>query len=290
MLAAARLMWLNRYMNPSHLFLCGNYQLDLSVPRVMGIVNVTPDSFSDGGKYESTEKAVEHAMQLVAEGADILDIGGESTRPGATPVSLEDELARVVPVIEQLAKVAGVPLSIDTYKPEVMRAAIAAGADIVNDVRALQEPGALEVVAASRAGVCLMHMQGTPQTMQIDPQYEDVVREVNAFLAQRLAAVEAAGIARERVVLDPGFGFGKKTEHNLLLLQQLDKTLALGRPLLVGLSRKSVLGKIAGGDVYVRLHASLAASVISVMKGARIVRVHDVKATADALKVAAAVL
>lgn len=290
MLAAARLMWLNRYMNPSHLFLCGNYQLDLSVPRVMGIVNVTPDSFSDGGNYESTEKAVEHAMQLVAEGADILDIGGESTRPGATPVSLEDELARVVPVIEQLTKIAGVPLSIDTYKPEVMRAAIAAGADIVNDVRALQEPGALEVVAASRAGVCLMHMQGTPQTMQIDPQYEDVVGEVNAFLAQRLAAVEAAGIARERVVLDPGFGFGKKTEHNLLLLQQLDKTLALGRPLLVGLSRKSVLGQIAGGDVYVRLHASLAASVISVMKGARIVRVHDVKATADALKVAAAVL
>ncbi|PKO25475.1 MAG: dihydropteroate synthase [Betaproteobacteria bacterium HGW-Betaproteobacteria-8] len=277
-------------MNPSHLFLCGNYQLDLSVPRVMGIVNVTPDSFSDGGKYESTEKAVEHAMQLVAEGADILDIGGESTRPGATPVSLEDELARVVPVIEQLAKVAGVPLSIDTYKPEVMRAAIAAGADIVNDVRALQEPGALEVVAASRAGVCLMHMQGTPQTMQVDPQYGDVVGEVNAFLAQRLAAAEAAGIARERVVLDPGFGFGKKTEHNLLLLQQLDKTLALGRPLLVGLSRKSVLGQIAGGDVYVRLHASLAASVISVMKGARIVRVHDVKATADALKVAAAVL
>ncbi len=290
MLAAARPMWLNRYMNPSHLFLCGNYQLDLSVPRVMGIVNVTPDSFSDGGKYESTEKAVEHAMQLVAEGADILDIGGESTRPGATPVSLEDELARVVPVIEQLAKVAGVPLSIDTYKPEVMRAAIAAGADIVNDVRALQEPGALEVVAASRAGVCLMHMQGTPQTMQVDPQYGDVVGEVNAFLAQRLAAAEAAGIARERVVLDPGFGFGKKTEHNLLLLQQLDKTLALGRPLLVGLSRKSVLGQIAGGDVYVRLHASLAASVISVMKGARIVRVHDVKATADALKVAAAVL
>lgn len=277
-------------MNPSHLFLCGKYQLDLSFPRVMGIVNVTPDSFSDGGKFESTEKAIEHGLQLVAEGADILDIGGESTRPGATPVSLEDELARVVPVIEALSKVAGVPLSIDTYKPEVMRAAIAAGADIVNDVRALQEPGALEIVAASQAGVCLMHMQGTPQTMQIDPQYEDVVTEVNAFLAQRLAAAEAAGIARERVVLDPGFGFGKKTEHNLQLLQQLDKTLQIGRPLLVGLSRKSVLGQITGGDVYVRLHASLAASVISTMKGARIVRVHDVKATADALKVVAAVI
>ena len=182
------------------------------------------------------------------------------------------------------------PLSIDTYKPEVMRAAIAAGADIVNDVRALQEPGALEIVAASDAGVCLMHMQGRPQTMQIDPQYEDVVHEVNAFLAQRLAVAEAAGIVRERVVLDPGFGFGKKTEHNLQLLRQLDTTLALGRPLLIGLSRKSVLGQITGGDVDVRLHASLAASVISVMKGARIVRVHDVKATADALKVAAAIL
>lgn len=283
-------MWPNRYMNSSHLFVCGRYQLDLSVPRVMGIVNVTPDSFSDGGKYESTEKAVEHAMQLVAEGADILDIGGESTRPGATPVRLQDELARVVPVIERLLKIAGVPLSIDTYKPKVMRAAIAAGADIVNDVRALQEPGALEVVAGSQVGVCLMHMQGMPQTMQLDPQYEDVVSEVNAFLAQRLAAAEAAGIARERVVLDPGFGFGKKTEHNLLLLQQLDKILAIGCPLLAGLSRKSVLGQITGGDIRVRLHASLAASVIAVMKGARIVRVHDVKATVDALKVAAAVL
>lgn len=283
-------MWPNRYMNSSHLFVCGRYQLDLSVPRVMGIVNVTPDSFSDGGKYESTEKAVEHAMQLVAEGADILDIGGESTRPGATPVRLQDELVRVIPVIERLLKIAGVPLSIDTYKPKVMRAAIAAGADIVNDVRALQEPGALEVVAGSQVGVCLMHMQGTPQTMQLDPQYEDVVSEVNAFLAQRLAAAEAAGIAPERVVLDPGFGFGKKTEHNLLLLQQLDKTLAIGRPLLAGLSRKSVLGQITGGDIRVRLHASLAASVIAVMKGARIVRVHDVKATVDALKVAAAVL
>lgn len=256
----------------------------------MGIVNVTPDSFSDGGKFDTTEKAVEHALALVAEGADILDIGGESTRPGATPVSLEDELNRVVPVIEQLSKVAGVPLSIDTYKPEVMRAAIAAGADIVNDVRALQEPGAIEAVANSHVGVCLMHMQGTPQTMQQNPQYADVVAEVNAFLQARMQAAEAAGIAAERIVLDPGFGFGKRTEHNLALLRQLDSTLALGRPLLVGLSRKSVLGQITGNDVYVRLHASLAASVISTMKGARIVRVHDVKATADALKVVSAVL
>ena len=287
-------MWLNYAMNTSDpsfsRFLCGKYQLDLSSPCIMGIVNVTPDSFSDGGRYDTVEKAVAHGLELVSEGAGILDIGGESTRPGAAPVSLEDELERVLPVIEQLSRTAGVPLSIDTYKPEVMRAAIAAGADIVNDVRALQEPGALEIVAASDAGVCLMHMQGRPQTMQIDPQYEDVVHEVNAFLAQRLAVAEAAGIVRERVVLDPGFGFGKKTEHNLQLLRQLDTTLALGRPLLIGLSRKSVLGQITGGDVDVRLHASLAASVISVMKGARIVRVHDVKATADALKVAAAIL
>lgn len=287
-------MWLNYAMNTSDpsssRFLCGKYQLDLSSPCIMGIVNVTPDSFSDGGRYDTVEKAVAHGLELVSEGAGILDIGGESARPGAAPVSLEDELERVLPVIEQLSRTAGVPLSIDTYKPEVMRAAIAAGADIVNDVRALQEPGALEIVAASDAGVCLMHMQGRPQTMQIDPQYEDVVHEVNAFLAQRLAVAEAAGIVRERVVLDPGFCFGKKTEHNLQLLRQLDTTLALGRPLLIGLSRKSVLGQITGGDVDVRLHASLAASVISVMKGARIVRVHDVKATADALKVAAAIL
>jgi dihydropteroate synthase len=277
-------------MSPSTTFLCGRYQLDLSMPRVMGIVNVTPDSFSDGGKFDTTEKAVAHALQLVEEGADILDIGGESTRPGATPVSLEEELNRVVPVIEALSKVANVPLSIDTYKPAVMRAAIAAGADIVNDVRALQEPGAMEIVAASKVGVCLMHMQGIPQTMQVNPQYEDVVREVNGFLVERLAAAEAAGIVAERVILDPGFGFGKNTEHNLQLLQTLDQTLQIGRPLLVGLSRKSVLGQITGGDVYVRLHASLAASVISTMKGARIVRVHDVKATVDALKVVAAVL
>lgn len=277
-------------MTTASILHCGKYQLDLSLPRVMGIVNVTPDSFSDGGKYESTEKAVEHALKLVEEGADILDIGGESTRPGSTPVTLEDELRRVVPVIEQLSKLAKVPLSIDTYKPQVMQAALEAGADLINDVRALQEPGALEIAARSKAGVCLMHMQGLPATMQLDPQYDDVVAEVRAFLAERMAAAEAAGIAQERIVLDPGFGFGKRTEHNIALLQALPEILGLGRPLLVGLSRKSVLGQITGGDVYVRLHASLAASVISVMKGARIVRVHDVKATADALKVAGAVL
>ncbi|MGZ8252364.1 MAG: dihydropteroate synthase [Methylophilaceae bacterium] len=271
-------------------FICGQYQLNLTRPHVMGIVNVTPDSFSDGGLYTSTAKAVEHAMQLVAQGADILDIGGESTRPGATPVSLEQELERVIPVIEQLSKTAGVPLSIDTYKPEVMRAAILAGVDIVNDIRALQEPHALEIVAQSQAGVCLMHMQGNPLTMQLDPQYTDVVAEVAAFLQDRLNASTKAGIAAERIVLDPGFGFGKRTAHNLALLQELKQLAALGCPLLVGLSRKSVLGKLVGGDVDERLHAGLAASVISVMKGANIVRVHDVKATVDALKVVAAVM
>lgn len=277
---------------PSHTphFHCGRYALNLSRPRIMGIVNVTPDSFSDGGKFADTELAVAHALQLVEEGADILDIGGESTRPGATPVPLEDELRRVVPVIEQLARLTKVPLSIDTYKPQVMQAAIDAGADLINDVRGLQEPGALEVAARSQAGICLMHMQGTPQTMQLDPRYDDVVTEVRDFLAARMAAAEAAGIGAERIVLDPGFGFGKRTEHNIALLQALPQLLALGRPLLVGLSRKSVLGQLTGGDVSVRLHSSIAASVLSVMKGARIVRVHDVKATADALKVVAAVL
>ena len=274
------------YMN----FICGQYQLDLSRPHVMGIVNVTPDSFSDGGQYETTAKAVQHAMQLVEQGADILDIGGESTRPGANPVGLDQELERVIPVIEQLAKTAGVPLSIDTYKPEVMRAAIRAGADIVNDVRALQEPQALEIVAQSQAGVCLMHMQGTPQIMQLDPQYTDVVAEVAAFLQARLYAANKAGIASMRIVLDPGFGFGKRTAHNLALLDGLQQLAALGCPLLVGLSRKSVLGQLVGANVDERLHAGIAASVISVMKGANIVRVHDVKATVDALKVVAAVM
>ncbi|MEZ0232894.1 MAG: dihydropteroate synthase [Methylophilaceae bacterium] len=271
-------------------FICGRYQLDLSRPHVMGIVNVTPDSFSDGGKFASTEKAVEHALRLVEEGASILDIGGESTRPGATPVPLDEELERVIPVIERLAPIAGVPLSIDTYKPEVMRAAIAAGADIVNDVLALREPHALEIVANSNVGVCLMHVQGTLQTMQDDPQYADVITEVSDFLAERLSVANKAGIVSERIVLDPGFGFGKRTIHNVELLYGLESFAALGRPLLVGLSRKSILGKLVGADVEQRLYASLSASVISVMKGAKIVRVHDVKATAEALKVVAAIL
>ena len=270
-------------------FLCGRFELNLSTPRVMGIVNVTPDSFSDGGKFNTTDKAVAHGMELVAQGADILDIGGESTRPGATPVPLDEELNRVVPVIKALAQ-AGVPLSIDTYKPEVMRAAIEAGADIVNDVCALQEPNALEIVAASKVGVCLMHMQGRPHTMQVDPQYQDVVAEVTSFLATRLKAAEAMGISRERVLLDPGFGFGKRTAHNLTLLNHLSSLQSLGLPLLIGLSRKSVLGQVVGSAVDERIHASIAASVVSVMKGANIVRVHDVKPTVDALKIVSAVM
>jgi dihydropteroate synthase len=271
------------------IFNCGRFQLDLSKPRVMGIVNVTPDSFSDGGKFNTTEKAIEHALQLVEEGAEILDIGGESTRPGASPVPLDEELKRVIPVIEGLRGV-GVPLSIDTYKPQVMQAAITAGADIVNDVCALREPQALEIVAASQVGVCLMHMQGRPQTMQADPQYDDVVSEVREFLQDRLNAAEQAGIVRSRIVLDPGFGFGKRTAHNLTLLNHLNDIQAFGLPLLIGLSRKSVLGQVVGSAVDERIHASIAASVVSVMKGANIVRVHDVKPTIDALKIVQAVM
>jgi dihydropteroate synthase len=278
------------YHSLSSLFVCGKYQLNLNRPHVMGIVNVTPDSFSDGGRFNSTDAAIVHALKLIEEGADILDIGGESTRPGATPVGLEEELSRVIPVIQALAKISTVPVSIDTYKPAVMRAAIEAGADLVNDICALQEEGALEIVANSNVGVCLMHMQGSPQTMQLDPNYLDVVGEVCSFLMARLHATLEAGVSKERILLDPGFGFGKTTTHNIALIQHLECLANIGQPLLVGLSRKSVLGKIVGGDEQQRLYAGLAASVISVIKGAKIVRVHDVKATVDALKVAAAVM
>ena len=269
---------------------CGKFELDLSHPRVMGIVNVTPDSFSDGGKFARTDEAIEQALRLVAEGADILDVGGESTRPNATPVLLEEELDRVIPVIEALSRQVKIPISIDTYKPQVMQAAIAAGASIVNDVRALQEVSALEVIAKSNVGVCLMHMQGTPQTMQLDPQYTNVVQDVSDFLVQRLHVCLEAGIAKNRIMLDPGFGFGKTRAHNITLVRQLESFAALGQPLLVGLSRKSVLGQMTGNDVDARLHASVAAAVISVMKGASIVRVHDVKATVEALKVVTAIM
>lgn len=270
-------------------FQCGRFKLMLNRPHVMGIVNVTPDSFSDGGKFACTDLAIKHALQLVEEGADMLDIGGESTRPGATPVPLDEELSRVIPVIIALRNLVNVPLSIDTYKPAVMREAIIAGADLVNDVKALQEEGALEAVADSKVGICLMHMQGNPQTMQVNPSYDNVVEEVKAFLAMRLSLCEQNGIHKARILLDPGFGFGKLTIHNIALIQQLDTLLSLGQPLLVGLSRKAVLGKLVGGDESQRLYAGIAASVISAMKGARIVRVHDVKATVNALKVVHAV-
>ncbi|MBI3903042.1 MAG: dihydropteroate synthase [Nitrosomonadales bacterium] len=263
---------------------CGSFHLNLSCPLVMGIVNVTPDSFSDGGRHLRSEAAIEHAHHLIAEGASMLDIGGESTRPGALPVSVQQELDRVLPVIEGLHGVP-VPLSIDTCKPEVMRAALAAGASMVNDINALQQPDALAAVAASDAAVCLMHKQGTPQTMQLEPQYQDVVREVREFLRARIASVEAAGIARDRIVVDPGFGFGKTLAHNLALLRDLAALEELGVPFLVGLSRKSMLGAITGQDVEHRVHASVAAALLAVQRGASIVRVHDVGATVDALKV-----
>ncbi len=263
---------------------CGRYRLPLDRPLIMGIINVTPDSFSDGGVSASPRLAADLAERLVSDGAHILDVGGESTRPGAQPVPLQEELDRVMPVIEGL-KGCPVPVSVDTYKPEVMRAAVAAGASMVNDVNALRAPGALEAVAATDAGVCLMHMQGTPQTMQEDPRYGDVVAEVRAFLAERVRTAERAGIGRERILADPGFGFGKKSEHNLALLRRLDELRALGVPLLVGLSRKSVLGGITRREVGERVYASVAAALLAVAKGAAIVRVHDVRATRDALAV-----
>lgn len=250
----------------------------------MGIVNVTPDSFSDGGRHLMREAAIAHAQQLISEGAAILDIGGESTRPGAAMVSVQEELDRVLPVIEGLRGIA-VPMSIDTCKPEVMHASIAAGVNMVNDINALQHPDALAAVAASDVAVCLMHKQGQPQTMQIEPKYLDVLNEVITFLGARVHAVKAAGIAHERILVDPGFGFGKTLAHNLILLRKLEQFAGLGVPLLAGLSRKSMLGTITGQGVEDRLAASLAAALLAVKGGARIVRVHDVRATCDALKV-----
>ena len=263
---------------------CGKFHLDLAHPKVMGIINVTPDSFSDGGRYVSSAAAIEHAQQLIADGADLLDIGGESTRPGAAEVSEQEELDRVLPVIEGL-RGCEVPLSIDTWKPGVMRAALKAGASLVNDVNALQARGALQAVADSDAAVCLMHKQGTPQTMQQQPRYADVVAEVCGFLRARIAAAETAGIARARIVIDPGFGFGKALTHNLDLLRYLEALRALGVPVLAGLSRKSMLGALTGRAVEDRVAASVAAALLAVQRGAAIVRVHDVRETADALKV-----
>jgi dihydropteroate synthase len=267
---------------------CGKYRLSLERPLVMGIVNVTPDSFSDGGRHFDTARAVAHGRQLLQEGADILDIGGESSRPGAQAVSAEEELRRVLPVIEALAA-DGIPISVDTVKPEVMRRTVAAGAAIINDIAALRAPGALAAAAESGAAVCLMHMQGGPGTMQADPRYGDVVAEVHDFLAQRVAAAQAAGIPTERIIVDPGFGFGKRLAHNLALLRQLDRFCDLGACVLAGLSRKSMLGEITGRKVSLRDTASVVAALLAARNGARILRVHDVAATKDALAVWAAV-
>ena len=267
---------------------CGSHLLCLDRPLIMGIVNVTADSFSgDGHAHMDLADALRHAELLIAEGADMLDIGGESSRPGAVSVSEAEELDRVLPLLEAL-RGCGVPLSVDTVKPGVMRAAIAAGADLINDIAALQAPGALDAVANSTAAVCLMHMQGKPGTMQAAPHYADVVQEVMHFLAERVAAAEAAGIARERIVLDPGFGFGKTLAHNQTLFKALPRFEHFALPLLVGVSRKSMLGQITGRTVDERMPASIAAAMLAARNGAAIIRVHDVGATKDALAVLSA--
>jgi dihydropteroate synthase len=269
---------------------CGSKTLDLSRPVVMGVVNVTPDSFSDGGRFLAAEAAVAHGLRLLEEGAAILDVGGESTRPGAAPVGVEEELRRVVPVVERLHQVAPAAIiSVDTGKPEVIREVIAAGAGLINDVRALTEPGALEAAAATDCGVCLMHMQGDPRTMQQAPSYVDVVKEVKAFLARRVQTCRAAGVALDRMAIDPGFGFGKTLAHNLELLRRLGELTTGGLPVLVGLSRKSIAGTLTGRSAGDRVHGSIALAVVAAMHGARIIRAHDVAATVDALKVVAAI-
>lgn len=265
---------------------CNGRALKLDRPRVMGIVNVTPDSFSDGGAHDTLEAAVAHGLRLAAEGADLLDIGGESTRPGAAEVSVEEELRRTVPVIERLARETALPISIDTSKPEVMRAAVAAGAGLINDVYGLRREGALDAAAALGVPVVLMHMQGEPRSMQHEPRYDDVVAEVHRFLAERLFAAEMAGIDKKRIVVDPGFGFGKTLQHNLTLLAQLERFGELGVPVLAGLSRKRSIGELTGREApEQRVHGSVAAHLIAAQRGARLLRVHDVAATVDALKV-----
>jgi len=261
----------------------GHHEIDLATPCVMGILNVTPDSFYDGGRVDR-DAALAHARQMIADGARIIDVGGESTRPGAEAVDEQEELCRVAPIVEVLAR-EGACVSVDTMKPAVMRAALDAGAAMVNDVRALQAPGAIEVAAASDAAVCLMHMQGEPATMQRAPGYVDVVAEVRGFLARRAQACLDAGIAADRIVIDPGFGFGKTVAHNLALLRGLGKIAGLRYPVLVGVSRKGMLGAITGRDVGDRLAGSVAAALAAAVRGARILRVHDVAATVDALAV-----
>lgn len=268
---------------------CAGKILSFDVPRIMGIVNVTPDSFSDGGQHSTTESAISHALRLLSEGADVLDIGGESTRPGAQEISETEELQRVIPVIEALAKKIEIPIAVDTSKPGVMRAAVKAGASIINDVFALRRDDALEVAAELKVPVILMHMQGEPHSMQAAPHYDDAVAEVHSFLTQRIFACEMAGISKKNIVIDPGFGFGKSLEHNLALLAQLQKFVELGVPVLAGLSRKSMIGSLTGRDIHERVYGSVAAALIAAQNGAKIIRVHDVAATVDALKILNAV-
>jgi dihydropteroate synthase len=269
-------------------FRCGSYTLDLTTPVVMGIVNVTPDSFSDGGQWFDPQRALDHALQLIDEGAGIIDVGGESTRPGAAAVPLEEELRRVVPVVAALAALVTVPISVDTSRSEVIKAVLGAGASMINDVRALREPDALNAAATSSAGICVMHMQGDPYSMQVAPEYSSVFDAVSQFLAERTAACQVAGITRDRMIVDPGIGFGKRLQHNLELLARLDELTALGLPILVGVSRKSMIGAITGRPVEQRLAGGLAFTTAAVLAGASIIRAHDVPATVDAVKVAMA--
>ncbi len=265
---------------------CAGRLLKLDRPCVLGIVNVTPDSFSDGGEHVTFDAAVAHGLRLAEEGADALDIGGQSTRPGADEATVDEELRRTVPVIEQLAKLTSLPISIDTSRSEVMRAAVAAGAGMINDVYALRREGSLDAAAALGVPVILMHMQGEPRSMQEAPDYDDVVAQVHRFLAERIFAAEMAGISKKNIVVDPGFGFGKTIAHNLLLLAQLERFAQLGAPLLAGLSRKKTIGDITGRtDPRERIHGSVAAALIAAQRGAKLLRVHDVAATVDALKV-----
>ena len=273
---------------PARPLRCAAKTLDLSTPVVMGVLNVTPDSFSDGGRFLSPAAAIEQGLRLAAEGAALIDVGGESTRPGAAPVSVAEELARVVPVVRALSERTTAVISVDTSKPQVMQAAAAAGAGLINDVRALREPGALAAARASGCAVCLMHMQGEPGTMQQAPSYRDVLTEVQAFLGERVEACLAAGLQPDQLLIDPGFGFGKTFEHNLTLLRGLAELARADVPLAVGLSRKALLGKLTGRAAHERLYGSVALAVIAALHGARLIRAHDVAATVDALKVVAA--
>lgn len=269
---------------------CGEQRVDLSEPRIMGVLNVTPDSFSDGGRYDALERAAAHAWEMVEEGAAIIDIGGESTRPGAADVTADEELRRVVPVVRRLARELPVPVSVDTRRAEVMRQCLGEGAAMINDINALREPGALEAVAGSAAAVCLMHMRGQPRTMQEAPHYADVVGEVRAFLCEQAERCEAAGIGADRIVLDPGIGFGKTVEHNVALLRATPQLLTAGYPVLIGVSRKSLIGALLDdAAVERRLFGSVGAAVAAALAGARLLRVHDVRATRDAVRVAWAV-